>query len=92
MCIRDRLQTAALYGYCFDGFSGGDAQWCPLSQALGELNDPAIFALLTEEDCGTIADFLGSHSYRNDPELTESDVAPILDRVEAVLAEYHSAG
>ena len=48
--------------------------------------------LLTEEDCGTIADFLESHSYRNDPELTESDVAPILDRVEAVLAEYHSAG
>ena len=88
----EQLQTAALYGYCFDGFSGGDAQWCPLSQALGELNDPAIFALLTEEDCGTIADFLENHSYRNDPELTESDVAPILDRVEAVLAEYHSAG
>ena len=88
----EQLQTAALYGYYFDGFSGGDAQWCPLSQALGELNDPAIFALLTEEDCGTIADFLESHSYRNDPELTESDVAPILDRVEAVLAEYHSAG
>ena len=37
----ERLQTAALYGYYFDGFSGGDAQWCPLSQALGELNDPA---------------------------------------------------
>lgn len=88
----EQLQTAALYGYYFDGFSGGDAQWCPLSQALGELNDPAIFALLTEEDCGTIADFLENHSYRNDPELTESDVAPILDRVEAVLAEYHAAG
>ena len=88
----ERLQTAALYGYYFDGFSGGDAQWCPLSQALGELNDPAIFALLTEEDCRTIADFLKTYSYRNDPELTEADAAAILDRVEAVLAEYHGSG
>ena len=88
----ERLQTAALYGYYFDGFSGGDAQWCPLSQALGELNDPAIFALLTEEDCRAIADFLKTYSYRNDPELTEADAAAILDRVEAVLAEYHGAG
>ena len=88
----EQLQTAALYGYYFDGFAGGDAQWCLLSQALGELNDPAIFALLTEEDCGAIADFLESYSYRNDPELTEADAAPILDRVEAVLAEYHAGG
>ena len=88
----ERLQTAALYGYYFDGFSGGDAQWCPLSQALGELNDPAIFALLTEEDCRTIADFLDTYSYRNDPALTEADAAPILDRVEEVLAEYHGVG
>ena len=88
----EQLQTAALYGYYFDGFSGGDAVWCPLSQALGELNDSAIFALLTEEDCGAIADLLESHSYRNDPELTEADAAPILDRVEEVLAEYHAGG
>ena len=88
----DQFQTAALYGYYFDGFSGGDAQWCPLSQVLGELNDPAIFALLTEEDCVAIADFLESYSYRNDPELTEADAAPILERVEEVLAEYHAGG
>ena len=88
----EQLQTAALYGYYFDGFAGGDAQWCPLSQALGELNDPAIFALLTEEDCGAIADFLESHSYRNDPALTEADAAHILDRIGAILAEYHAGG
>ena len=59
---------------------------------MGELNDPAIFALLTEEDCRAIADFLDTYSYRNDPALTEADAAPLLDRVEAVLAEYHAGG
>ena len=88
----EQFQAAALYGYYFDGVSGGDAQWCPLTQALGELNDPAIFALLTEEDCAAIADFLDRYSYQNAPELTEEDITPILERVEAVLAEYHVAG
>lgn len=64
----------------------------PAVPGAGGVNDPAIFALLTEEDCGTIADFLESHFYRNDPELTEADAAPILDRVEEVLAEYHAGG
>ena len=61
-------------------------------EALAAFFDVPAAALLTKEDCGAIADFLESHSYRNDPELTEADTALILDRVEAVLAEYHAGG
>ena len=59
-------------------------------EALAAFFSVSAADLRTEEDCRAIADFLDTYSYRNDPALTEADAAPILDRVEAVLAEYHA--
>lgn len=82
------FKVASLYGYYLDGFSGGDAQWCILSQAIGELNNEEIFQYLSKEDCDMIADFLDEHEYKNSPEIAEEEIAPILERIESILQEY----
>ena len=84
----EKFEMVCLYGYYLDGFSGGDAQWCLFSQALGEVNNEEIFRLLSPEDCRMIADFLAQHDYHNCPQITREDISPILERIESILQEY----
>ena len=87
----ESFKELSLYGYYLDGYYGGDDKWCDLSQAIGELNNKEIFQYLSKEDCEMIADFLDEHEYINSPQITEEEIKPILERIEAILQEYSSS-
>lgn len=81
-----RFQMAAMYGrYMEHNKLGGDPEWSSLAQALDLLKHDEIFNRLTDADFDMILTFLNNHSYRNEPVITQADLAPIVDRFECLL-------
>lgn len=88
-----RFQMAAVYGtYLEHSDFGGDPEWGHLAQALDLLKHEAIFSRLTDDDFNMIVSFLNDHHYRNQPEITKADLAPIVDRLNSLLNEFSSDG
>ena len=83
-----QFRMASLYGYYLDGYAGGDPQWLILAAQLREINNPDIFKYLSNDDCEVIAQFLEEHEYKNDPQITEEDIAPLIDRLKEAVNKY----
>lgn len=83
-----KFRMAALYGYYLDGQAGGDPQWLILAEQLREVNNPDIYKYLSDNDREAIASFLEQHEYQNDPEITEADIAPLIERLQKAVNEY----
>ena len=84
----EKFRMAAMYGYYLDGQFGGDPQWLILAEQLREVNDPEIYKYLSSNDREAIAVFLEQHKYQNDPEITQSDIAPLIERLKNAVDEY----
>ena len=85
-----QFRMATMYGYYLDGRSGGDPQWLILAEQLREVNNPDIFKYLSNDDHEVIAQFLEEHEYKNDPEITEEDIAPLVERLKGAVNKYIS--
>jgi hypothetical protein len=85
-----QFRMSSLYGYYLDGHAGGDPQWLTLAEQLRQVNDPDIFKYLSNDDREAIAQFLEEHEYKNDPQITEEDIAPLVQRLKAAVDKYTS--
>lgn len=83
-----QFRMASLYGYYLDGHTGGDPQWLILAEQLRAVNDPDIFKYLSMDDHEAIAQFLEEHEYKNDPPITEKDIAPLIERMQKAYNKY----
>lgn len=83
-----QFRMASMYGYYLDGRSGGDPQWLIIAEPLREVSNPDIFKYLSNDDCDAIAQFLEEHEYKNDPQITEEDIAPLVERLKEAVNQY----
>ncbi len=73
-----------------DGKTGGDPQWLILAEQLREANNPDVFKYLSNDDITEIAQFLEQHEYQNTPQISEEDIAPLIQSIQAALNRYLS--
>lgn len=85
-----QFRMASLYGYYLDGKTGGDPQWLILAEQLREANNPDVFKYLSNDDITEIAQFLEQHEYQNTPQISEEDIAPLIQSIQAALNRYLS--